>query len=335
MIVKKSPIIKAFPDFDIVNLFTERSDKEYVFLDIETTGFTPANSQLYLIGCAYFSENSWKQTQWFAENFGEETAVLEGFLSFLPQDVSLVTFNGDQFDIPYLKQKLRQFSLCEEKLPKASIDLYKILKSYKKMLNFSHMRQSDWEKFVGFERHGDLPAKKCIELYQKFLREEDEKLTAPLLLHNSLDLTGLRQITSALSYTALPDGRFQICGACLDEDHLSLRLKTAAPFPAPFLWEDPLFHCTGEGRRVQVHLPLKEGKLRKFYADCENYYYLPSEDTAIHKSLGAYIDRGKRKRATDRTCYTWFCCSPEFLKKTSQLKNCLAEYFRLALKSPL
>ena len=58
MIVKNSPITEGLEAFDIVNLLSCQSKHKYVLLDIETTGFTPKNSQLYMIGCIHFSENS-------------------------------------------------------------------------------------------------------------------------------------------------------------------------------------------------------------------------------------------------------------------------------------
>lgn len=49
---------------------------------------------------------------------------------------------------------------------------------------------------------------------------------------------------------------------------------------------------------------LCRGCLKYFYPDYKDYYYLPFEDTAVHKSVGEYVDRSARKKATARTCYT-------------------------------
>ena len=50
---------------------------QILFLDIETTGFTPASSQLYLIGCAFFREGNWHIKQWFAQSSEEEPELLK------------------------------------------------------------------------------------------------------------------------------------------------------------------------------------------------------------------------------------------------------------------
>lgn len=46
------------------NVFSETS----VFFDIETTGFSPAHTQVYLIGCAARKGEVVCTTQFFAEN---------------------------------------------------------------------------------------------------------------------------------------------------------------------------------------------------------------------------------------------------------------------------
>ena len=55
---------------------------------------------------------------------------------------------------------------------------------------------------------------------------------------------------------------------------------------------------------LACNLTLYEGTLKYFYPDYQNYYYLPLEDTAIHKSIGEYVDRSARKKATAKNCYS-------------------------------
>ena len=56
--------------------------EKILFLDIETTGFTAARSQLYLIGCAFFKEGNWQIKQWFAQSPEEEPELLKAFCTF-------------------------------------------------------------------------------------------------------------------------------------------------------------------------------------------------------------------------------------------------------------
>ena len=44
------------PSYPVENL---EEPEKVLFMDIETTGFTAKSSNLYLIGCAYYSEDEW------------------------------------------------------------------------------------------------------------------------------------------------------------------------------------------------------------------------------------------------------------------------------------
>ena len=43
--------------------------ENFLFVDIETTGFTAKSSSLYLIGCAWYDQSHWHITQWLAEKY--------------------------------------------------------------------------------------------------------------------------------------------------------------------------------------------------------------------------------------------------------------------------
>ncbi len=71
----------------------------------------------------------------------------------------------------------------------------------------------------------------------------------------------------------------------------------------------------------------ENSKLKQYYPNPKDYYYLPEEDSVIPKSLGSGIDKKHRKAATKDTCYTWFACSDAFLNNPQQQK----EYLRHTL----
>ena len=59
-----------------------------------------------------------------------------------------------------------------------------------------------------------------------------------------------------------------------------------------------------EASQLTLRLPLYHGTLKYFYPNYRDYYYLPEEDCAIHKSVGEYVDKAHRTKATAATCYT-------------------------------
>ena len=107
--------------------------KNLLFIDIETTGFTAKTSKLYLIGCMYY-DNGFKTKQFFAENYSDEESLLSDFSDFSKDFSVLVHFNGNNFDIPYLIAKYKEFNIpCDFDRFKG-IDIYKRIQKYKNFL---------------------------------------------------------------------------------------------------------------------------------------------------------------------------------------------------------
>ena len=78
-----------------------------IFFDIETTGFSAKHTTLYLIGVCYYdiADNQYHSVQWFAENKTEEVMIIKNFFEFISGYKTLIHFNGNGFDIPYIIQK--------------------------------------------------------------------------------------------------------------------------------------------------------------------------------------------------------------------------------------
>ena len=78
-----------------------------LFFDIETTGFSPESSYVYLIGCAYVDENIVKLRQWFLNDISEEKSLVKEFGDFVKNFQILVHYNGTTFDLPYLQKECK------------------------------------------------------------------------------------------------------------------------------------------------------------------------------------------------------------------------------------
>ena len=50
-------------------------------------------------------------------------------------------------------------------------------------------------------------------------------------------------------------------------------------------------------------IPVINDVLKYYYPNYKDYYYLPKEDKAIHKSVGIYVEKEYRKKATADTAY--------------------------------
>ena len=74
------------------------SNKDILFIDIETTGLSLRSSDLYLIGASYYKDGSWQICQFFAEDINQEKEILEAFSEFSKGFSKVLHYNGDRFD---------------------------------------------------------------------------------------------------------------------------------------------------------------------------------------------------------------------------------------------
>lgn len=213
MIIKKMPVLQGFPDPANLRLlsrpFSGSGDFQPVFYDIETTGLSRTSTFLYLIGAAAIEDGSWQLCQWMAEKPEEEPAVLKAFSEFLSPYNSIVSYNGDHFDKPYLEARGALYGLSSLFDGKVSLDLYLQLKPLKKLLKLPQMKQPDLEDFLGVSKRVCCDGRECIRLYKDFLKNHDSMTAETVLGHNMEDVLGLGRIFSMLGYLELCNGNYK------------------------------------------------------------------------------------------------------------------------------
>lgn len=286
---------------------------ELLFFDIETTGFSGDYSKLYLIGSTYYSQDSWHLIQWFADTADAEQEVLVSFFEFLSGYTTLIHFNGDGFDIPYLLKRCRAHGLPYDFSRVKSIDIYKRIKPYRRLLQLENLKQKSIERFLGIFRQDPYSGGELIQVYSDYLITHEPWLYDMLMLHNAEDLQGMPQILPILNYPDFLEHTFSFTNQklitqtnILGDSYPALVLTCTSPCQVPisFCRENGLIRCEAQGDTITFTITLYEGELKYFYPDYKEYFYLPIEDTAIHKSVGEYVDRSARVKATAKTCYT-------------------------------
>lgn len=281
--------------------------EEVCFFDIETTGLSPQVSSLYLIGAACLRDDSLYLIQWFADDYVSEEEILSSFAEFSSSFSTLVHYNGTTFDIPYLQKKYNAHKLASPFEGKESIDIYKRVKKKKELFKTSDMKLLTMEKLLDFQRNDCFTGKDCIRLYTEFMQKKffrdkrAELLKKSLLLHNHDDLVGTILCTQLLAYSvytpAAPAWK-------IESGILHIRDSVATPYPISGRYEKDGVFFTFDKHRISIQIPLYRGTLYHFYKDYKNYFYLPEEDMAVHKSVGAYVDAAHREKATASNCYT-------------------------------
>ncbi len=280
-----------------------------LFFDIETTGFSPDVSSLYLIGCLYFREEKWNLVQWFADDYISEKAILVEFFDFLRSFKTIVHYNGTGFDIPYLLKKCIQYNLTFDFNKVESFDLYKKISFLKPLLNLKNLKQKTVEEFLGISRKDPFDGGKLISVYCDYMKNKifskpcNQEFDA-LLLHNKEDLLGLLSSTNLLRYQDFLNGAFQVVETKICEDYLQIHLLLEHSLPNDLSLKKEDYSFAVSDTIVDVKVFIIKDTLKYFYKNYQDYYYLPQEDTAIHKSVAAYVDQSFRKKAKISTCYT-------------------------------
>ena len=291
-------------------VFTENC----IFFDIETTGFSPARTDLYLIGCATRRGSLLCIDQFFSENAADQKNVLSAFLDLLSGYDTILTFNGIGFDIPYLKAKCKTLHLSDPFDAHSYIDLYKEVSRFKFLFALTSYKQKSIELFLGIDRIDAYSGGELIEVYKEYVRHPAKDSLALLKQHNYEDVLYMPKLLPVLSYPKLWEQAFSLQSLQASEyrsmDGVSgnkelfftLALQYPVPKPVSFSYDDCYLSMSGSTARLRVRL--FEGELRFFYdGSPKDYYYLPAEDIAVHKSIASAVDKEHRVQANASNCY--------------------------------
>lgn len=298
------------PEYPVEN-FADKN--KILFLDIETTGFTARNSNLYLIGVVYFQDEQWHTIQWFAENYEDELQILNAFFEFAANYSFIIHYNGNNFDLPYLLQKCTQYKLSYQFDSFEGVDIYRRIQPYRDLLGLSDLKQKTIEEFLGINRDDPYSGRELISKYHDYVCSKNTDLMNEILLHNEEDLKGMLKVVSMLAYSDLFHKNVRVMKAQASyyqssakrrcqEIIMKLRFETPLPKPLGFRGEGCYF--SGNGTDGSLKVPLFEEELKYFYSNYKNYYYLPAEDIAMHKSVATFVDKEHRIQATAANCYT-------------------------------
>ncbi|WP_343082954.1 ribonuclease H-like domain-containing protein [Blautia producta] len=313
MLTNKIFNYQFMPEYAKLFLPSDIQEEDILFFDIETTGLSHRNSRVYLIGAALCAEGKWEMIQFLAqkEDEEEERAVLEAFQSLCAQKRCFVHFNGSTFDIPYLQHKYQSCRLTAPFTDAVSIDLYRILQPFRPLLQTPNFRQKSLEPLAGYKRQDTMDGKELIKVYRTYAKTGQESLLKLLFLHNHDDVEGMGRLLAFGAILALFRGEFRVHsvlavtdkamdGSLLQEVLFTVKLPLS--FPVPLSFSLPCAYVTLEKDCCKMKMPLLEGTLKYYYADYKNYYYLPLEDEAVHKSVGVYVDPSCREKAKASNC---------------------------------
>ncbi len=128
-------------------------DQDFAIVDIETLGLS--ERPIILLGIAKPAKDHICTSQFLLRDIQDEPSAIWALVSQLEPNLSLITFNGRSFDIPYIKQRLAYYGLD------ASLDNphFDVLHFTRRALRhkLSDCRLDTVEKYIGIKRDINIP----------------------------------------------------------------------------------------------------------------------------------------------------------------------------------
>lgn len=286
---------------------------DWLFFDIETTGFSSKINTLYLIGCIYIKDNICYLTQWLAEKKSDENSILAAFYNFSKSFSTILHYNGNGFDIPFIKDKARHYQIPLDFEAFKNIDIYKNIKPYKKALKLENLKQKTVEHFLEINRNDTKNGGELISVFNEYEKNGDKELEAMLLLHNEEDILGMLKILPMFAYRSLFEGNISNPEFELNNySDIRHENKQEGIFSFEINHSLPKRISCGLGpiymsaykNSGKIKVEINRCELKYFFPNYQDYYYLPLEDTSIHKSVAFYVDKNFRTKAKAANCYS-------------------------------
>ena len=184
-------------DLDIKKYIENKSS---CFLDIETTGLSRARNLIYLIGVLYYDSKfkSWVLKQYFTNSMEKEVDLLQIFIKDISSFETIITYNGDNFDIPFINHRLKHNNIDGFVNADKSLDLYTIIRKNRHYLNLENLKLKTIEESLGFYREDEYSGFDCIGFYYEYIKTYNLELKKNILKHNYDDLIYMLDVIKIL-----------------------------------------------------------------------------------------------------------------------------------------
>ena len=273
-----------------------------VCFDIETTGLHRHYSHTTVIGAAYIKNNSVAFCQWLLDSPTDEAEMLTEFSRYLKKFDSLIQFNGNAFDIPYIIERCKMYGLPDPFDGMALIDLYRSGRALSGIDGLENLKQKSFEVLFDISRRDKISGRECIYAYSNYINYHDLRARDALLLHNEDDVLNLLKLYPLSAISQITQDVSVITAQILEKS-IAITFKISVCFPFEISRSTLEYSLNIQGNNGLLTLYGSQCERHLYFENYKDYYYLPDEDRAIHKSVGAYVNPSHRRKAKRAECY--------------------------------
>jgi len=169
-------------------------DQDFAIVDIETMGLS--ERPIVLLGIAKPAKDHICTSQFLLRDIQDEPGAIWALISQLESNLSLITFNGRSFDIPYIKQRLAYYGL-DAPLENTHFD---VLHFTRRALRnkLADCKLETVEKYIGIKRGINIPGALVPHFYETYLKTKNPGPLVAIVEHNKQDLLTLGSLFSKL-----------------------------------------------------------------------------------------------------------------------------------------
>lgn len=254
------------------------NDKNSIVLDIETSGVSRINSRIIV---ASFLDENGQFTQLIANDSEEEIDLLDYLYPYI-NNKKIITYNGENFDIPFLKSRYI-FHKLEPFEEKRQFDLYRYFIKNRLILDNDLFSLKDMENQYSIERFENFEQDYDIDFYSDFTKnyidnESNFYLLEDLLLvllHNKYDVINTRKLLNIVDdiereklvdlkhingKNGLNFASVKIKNLYIDKDFLKIRLKLKENIN-DFFYLNNLYKLEINGEYAHLDISIRQGYL--------------------------------------------------------------------------
>jgi uncharacterized protein YprB with RNaseH-like and TPR domain len=173
------------------------------YLDIETTGLDSSTEQLGVVGIAWASARGRHLTQLVVAEPDDEAVVLEALRVGLAPFAGVVSYNGNGFDLPFLRGRARALGISWPWVE--NFDLLRVVWAWnRKHRVLQNCRLSTVLQHFGIARIDQTDGQAVADAYWRWVEERDEGDIELVLDHNAEDVLLMPDLVPRLR---VPAGR--------------------------------------------------------------------------------------------------------------------------------